>query len=146
MLDDLGLMAAVEWQTGEFQERTGIMCEVDLAQSLWLGEERTTAVFRIFQETLTNIARHAKATKVRVSMREKNENLILEVSDNGRGISDAEIAAPRSFGLLGIRERALILDGDVSIVGIPGEGTTVRVKIPRSPTKGGEDLAEDSSR
>ena len=147
MLDDLGLMPAVEWQIEEFQERTGIMCETNLLQELQLDEERTTAVFRILQEALTNITRHAKATKVRISMLENDGNIILEVSDNGKGISEAETAAHRSFGLLGIRERAILLNGDVSIKGIPGVGTTVKVRIPPQQTaRGGKRRYEDSPR
>ncbi len=95
-----------------------------------LSRETATAVFRIFQETLTNVVRHSAATKVRITLDKEHGFLILQVRDNGRGISEAEIASSKSFGLMGIRERALLLGGEVEIHGIPGKGTTVRVSVP----------------
>jgi len=131
ILDDLGLVAAIEWQTNDFQNRTGIRCSVScrVPEILW-DHDFTTVFFRIFQETLTNIIRHANATRVAVRLEQENGSLILEIEDNGRGITEKEIANTRSIGLIGMRERAALVGGDVSFRGGPGIGTTVRVKIP----------------
>jgi signal transduction histidine kinase len=101
---------------------------VDIA----LYPEAATALFRIFQETLTNIARHADATQVVAQLGEENGNLILEVRDNGKGISGEELTAKTSLGILGMRERVLLLGGTLTISGTPEKGTTVRVLIPDS--------------
>jgi two-component system sensor kinase len=131
VLDNLGLAAAIEWQASEFQSRTGMPCRcLSLSKDLTPDPLCATALFRIFQETLTNVARHAHATLVEVSLREEAGHLVLEVKDNGRGISAIELASAQSLGLLGMRERASILGGVVTIVGAPGEGTTVKAKIP----------------
>jgi signal transduction histidine kinase len=137
ILDDFGLESAIEWQAEEFQNRTGVRCRVDSSVAgLGLTKEQSTAVFRIFQETLTNIMRHSKATEVNVRL-EKNENtLMLEVADNGRGITVAEISDSQSFGLLGIRERLYPLNGQVDFIGQPNKGTRVIVRVPISG-KGG---------
>jgi signal transduction histidine kinase len=131
VLDDLGLTAAIEWQAREYQGRTGIICDVkvDLGD-LVVDPDRSTALFRIFQEILTNVARHAQATKVEVMMKTTGAEVLLEVKDNGRGIKPGEIAGSKSLGLLGMRERAIILGGEVEISGAPGNGTTVSVKVP----------------
>ena len=131
VLDDLGLTAAIEWQAREYQERTGIVCavKVDLGE-LTVDPERSTALFRIFQEILTNVARHAKATRVEAVMQATGAEVWLEVKDNGRGIKPSEIAGAKSLGLLGMRERAFILGGAVVIRGAAGKGTTVRVTVP----------------
>jgi PAS domain S-box-containing protein len=130
VLDDLGLEAAIEWQIQEFEKRTGIRCRVDSRLHHQLDPERATAVFRIFQETLTNVLRHAEATRVNVTLREEGNKFILEVQDNGRGMSGRELSGTKSLGLLGMRERATMLDGEVSIIGRQGKGTTVGVCIP----------------
>jgi len=131
ILDDLGLAAAIEWQAGEFEKRTGIPCRIQVRpEEITLDRERSTAVFRIFQEALTNVARHAKATAVTASLETREGAVVLEVADNGRGITEEELASPKSFGLLGIRERVLFLGGVVTIEGTPGKGTTVRVEVP----------------
>jgi PAS domain S-box-containing protein len=133
VLDDLGLWAAIEWQAQEFQHRTGIQCTlISQVEDLNLDKDRSTALFRIFQETLTNVARHANATHVRITLIEQAEAVLLEVKDNGRGIRKAELTDTKSFGLLGIRERALILGGEATISGSPHAGTTVTVKLPRT--------------
>lgn len=129
ILDDLGLVPAIEWQAQDFQERTGIQCEF-ISENINLDEERSTAIFRIFQETMTNVARHAKATGVNIRLKEDTDNIILEVEDDGRGITDKEIYHARSLGLLGMRERALLFGGEINIRGRQGEGTTVTVCIP----------------
>jgi signal transduction histidine kinase len=133
ILDDLGLVAALEWQAAEFQKRTGIRCEVasELKQTM-LNEELNTAFFRIFQEILTNVIRHAKATKVTVEIRRIRGQLMLTVEDNGRGISEGEISNTKSIGLLGMRERAALLGGKIFFSGVRGQGTTVTVRIPLS--------------
>ena len=131
LLDDLGLSAAIEWQAEEFQRRTGIPCEVYVdAEDMVANQDISTALFRIFQETLTNTVRHAHASRVHVRLQEKDDEIMLEVSDNGRGITNEEISHPQSFGLLGIRERVHLLKGKVTIVGIPDKGTTLTVHIP----------------
>ena len=129
----MGLVAALEWAAEDFQTRTGTRCRVDLPDvDIALEPQRATALFRIFQETLTNIARHANATQVVVRMGKENGNLILEVRDNGRGIGEEQLSTKTSLGIVGMRERVLLLGGTLTISGSPGKGTTVRVLIPAS--------------
>lgn len=132
LLDDLGLVAAIEWQADEFQKHTGIECKLTVKpEDITIDQEIATAIFRIFQETLTNVARHAKATIVRTTLKEADHKIILEVKDNGIGITKEQIHDFKSLGLIGIRERIYPLKGNVSIGGIAGKGTTVKVTIPR---------------
>jgi len=137
VLDELGLVAAVEWATEEFQARTGTKCRLDLPQAdVVIDPERATALFRIFQETLTNVARHANASEVNVRLAKEDRNLILEVHDNGTGASKEQLAATNSLGILGMRESALLLGGELTIFGAAGEGTTVIARIPEAhPTR-----------
>ncbi|WDT69932.1 MAG: PAS domain S-box protein [Candidatus Manganitrophus sp.] len=139
VLDDLGLTAAIEWQVQEFQSRTGMRCHFTVRpEEILLDPDRSTAVFRIFQETLTNIVRHANADEVVILLEKTEENLILEVKDNGRGITQSQITNSKSLGLLGIRERALLWGGTVQINGVPGKGTIITVQIPlHQPTDAG---------
>lgn len=131
VLDDLGLVAALEWQANEFQTRTGIACIfISFSESVFLDREKSTALFRICQESLTNVARHSDATAVTINLKEDGVNLILEVIDNGKGITETQITDTKSLGLLGMKERALILNGEFTVSGIPGKGTTVTVTIP----------------
>jgi signal transduction histidine kinase len=131
ILDDFGLPAAIEWQAEEFQKRTGIECNTAFyADEIDLPKDHSTSLFRIVQESLTNAIRHADATKVEIRINEKNGKLILEVQDNGQGISEAAITNSRSFGLIGIRERAHSLGGEVTITGTRNEGTCLTVKMP----------------
>jgi PAS domain S-box-containing protein len=131
ILDDLGIAAAVEWAAGEFEARTGITCHVRVPDSdIALDAERATALFRILQETLTNIARHANATEVDVTLAQRKGDLLLEVHDNGKGISNKDLSEGQSLGILGMRERALLLGGELTISGAQGKGTTVKVRIP----------------
>jgi signal transduction histidine kinase len=132
ILDELGLTAAIEWQAEEFQRRSGLRCHVSLpVETLQLDQERSTALFRIFQELLTNVARHARATRVAVALRNESGRVVLSVEDNGRGI-EAEVArSPKSLGLVGVRERVLPYDGRVEVQGVRGKGTVVRVSVPR---------------
>jgi signal transduction histidine kinase len=132
LLDDLGLAAAIEWQARDFESRSGIACELAVpADGVNLNRETSTAVFRIFQETLTNVVRHANATKVKVSVCQEGRRVILEVTDNGRGITAGSISDKSSLGLLGMRERAALFGGEVNFVGVAGQGTTVTVTIPQ---------------
>jgi signal transduction histidine kinase len=132
ILDHLGLAAALEWQANEFQTRTGIQCEVHASlNESELPADLNTTFFRIFQETLTNVIRHAGATQVVVELKEQGGSVILEVRDNGRGIARADITNTKSMGLLGMRERAALLGGEFKIGRIArGEGTRVTVSIP----------------
>ncbi|MBI4412632.1 MAG: PAS domain S-box protein [Deltaproteobacteria bacterium] len=131
ILDHLGLPAAIEWQAQEFEARTQIHCLVDLrAKIVSLAADRVTGIFRIFQEILVNVTRHAKATEVSVRLDRADEHLILEVTDNGRGIHREAINDSRSLGLIGMRERALLLGGRLDIGGSESRGTTVRLEVP----------------
>ena len=131
ILDDLGLVDAVEWAGEDFEARTGTKCRLDLPEDdISVDPEQATAVFRIFQETLTNVARHADASQIEVRLAKDDRDLTLEVHDNGGGIPEDKLANGESLGILGMRERALLLGGEFTISGGPGEGTTVRVRIP----------------
>ena len=135
LLDDLGLSAALEWQAREFSGHSGISCKLNLPrQDLNLDPALSTTLFRIFQESLTNVARHAQATRIHATLQKKNQTVILTIRDNGRGITQSELEAPRSLGLLGLRERAAQWGGKTTIGGAAGKGTTVTVSIPL-PTK-----------
>jgi PAS domain S-box-containing protein len=131
ILDDLGLIAAVEWAAEEFEARTGTTCRLDLPQNDGaIDPDRAIAVFRILQETLTNVARHANATCVDVRLLIELGGVILEVHDNGRGATDEQLSAAESLGIRGMRERALLLGGELLIRGVPEQGTSLRVSIP----------------
>ncbi len=131
VLDHFGLIAALEWQTAEFQKRSAIRCKLNVGkQDFKLEEQRSTALFRIFQEILTNVARHAKATRVDVTLERVTEEVILRVSDNGRGIKQEQINNKKSLGLLGMTERALAVGGKLTISGVIGMGTTVTITVP----------------
>jgi signal transduction histidine kinase len=131
ILDDLGLAAAMQWQAEEFRKRTGIPCGVRPGpDDISLDRGRSTAIFRIFQEALTNVARHAGATEVTASLEVSEASVVLKVQDNGRGIKPEEIASPTSFGLIGIRERVHFLGGQVDIMGVENKGTTITVTVP----------------
>lgn len=132
LLDDLGLAAAIEWQAEEFAQRTGIKCTLHLSEDdATIEPNVATAVFRIFQETLTNVARHASASEVCVELEVGPRELTLMVRDDGRGITQRESSSPQALGLLGIRERAWALGGEATFEGIRGQGTTVTVRVPR---------------
>jgi len=131
ILDELGVVAAIEWMAKDFQNRTGIGCKVAVQGVDKISDTvRATAIFRIVQEALTNVMRHAAASRVDVSMKKKDDSLIVEVRDNGIGIIEGRITGPKSFGLIGIRERVRLLGGEAVIRGKPGEGTLVRVTLP----------------
>lgn len=135
MLDDLGLNAALEWLAEQFQERHGVTCQLDV-EGLEddLPENYATAIFRILQESLTNVARHAAATHVRVLVRRTGQEILIRVQDNGQGFSLAEQGKPGSFGLIGLRERAYMLGGETVITSAPGEGTRIEVRLPWTET------------
>jgi len=131
ILDDLGLIAAVEWAAEEFQTRTGIQCHLYLPDEAdGIDSDRSTALFRIFQESLTNVVRHANATTVVVRFMQQAGAMIFQVEDNGRGITDEQQFARSSLGILGMKERALLIGGELTISGAPSKGTMVQVRIP----------------
>jgi signal transduction histidine kinase len=131
VLDDLGLVAALEWQLKDFEKRTGIRCEFfPPVEDISLDADLSTALFRIFQEALTNVARHSGATEVRVRLRADADSPVLEVEDNGKGIEKEKTLSSKSLGLLGMRERAQIFGGLITVTGTPGIGTKVTVEIP----------------
>ena len=135
---DLGLVAAVEWQVQDFQARSGIQCEVRLLTDEVVAANASTAMFRICQETLTNVARHSQATRAEVVLQKRGDRLVLLIHDNGRGFDQAVPALSKSLGLLGMRERAAMLGGCVDITSAPGNGTTVTAWIPvSSPEESG---------
>lgn len=130
-LDDLGLAAALESQAQDFESRTGIPCNLILPQkALTLDPDRSTAIFRIFQESLTNVARHSHATRVEARLQVENDRVLFLVCDNGRGFDPEEAKARKSLGLVGMQERALLLNGDIKIEGVAGAGTTMTLTIP----------------
>ncbi len=134
ILDEVGLVAAMEWQAREFSKHFGIQCRYSLPEELNdLDRDKSTALFRIFQEALTNVARHARAERVSIFLKKKRQRVILEITDNGCGIKPQQIESSRSLGILGMRERALMFGGQVIIRGVPGKGTYVKVEIPLSP-------------
>ena len=131
VLDDLGLAAAIEWQARQFQTRTGIICHCEgSVENLDLDREQSTAIFRILQEALTNILRHAQATRVDIAIKEEASDIVLTVSDNGRGITADERSRLQSLGLLGMRERAYLVGGEIDIIGVDAQGTVVTVRVP----------------
>jgi signal transduction histidine kinase len=142
MLDDLGMLPAIEWLVQNFTERSSIACELNLTSpDLELQEPYATAVFRIVQESLTNVARHADASMVEVTIGRRGDVIILQVRDDGRGFAQAQPRKPNSFGLLGMRERAYLLDGEVLIDSTPGAGTCVSVRIPMTGERASADTA-----
>lgn len=131
LLDSLGFVEAIDWQVREFKRRNGIACQLNLDKTInGLDEKASTALIRIAMEALTNISRHAQATMVNVSLVKREETLVLEISDNGRGMSSEAINTPTSYGLLGMRERAHLCHGALAIKETPGGGTTVSLTIP----------------
>ncbi len=131
VLDDLGLTAAIEWQAREFQKHSGIVCRLfSEPENIVLDRDRSTAIFRIFQEALTNVVRHANATEIRVELKKQDDAVVLNVRDNGKGITEKELSRPQSFGLIGMRERVHSFGGTFDIGGVQNEGTTITIRIP----------------
>ena len=147
-LDDLGLPAALEAHAQEFEGRTSIHCSVILPpEPLKLDTDRSTAIFRIFQESLTNVARHANATRVEARLRCEDDRIIFQVFDNGSGFDPEVAKARKSLGLVGMQERALLLNGEFKTEGVPGLGTTMTLTIPLPPSIPEESVRhEDSDR
>jgi PAS domain S-box-containing protein len=134
MLDDLGLIPAAEWLAQNFSERTGIPCSLKIRPpDLEFAEPHASALYRILQESLTNVARHAKASRVDITIERADGDLKLIVRDDGRGFSPAETRTRKTYGLLGLRERTILLGGETSIASEPGGGTTIEVRIPLEP-------------
>ena len=135
VLDQLGLEAAIEWQAQEFSHRTGIACATSISPDhIHVDAQQSTALFRILQEVLTNVVRHAHATEVDIRLEETREHVMMQVRDNGTGITVVEQSGAQAFGLLGMRLRAQQEGGTFDIQGTSGKGTTVTVKIPLMQT------------
>lgn len=131
VLDKVGLIDALKWQAQEFEKRTGVQCIFRSRVDEWdFPDDVATALFRIFQEALTNVSRHARATRVAAELSLREDWVDFRVEDNGRGISEEQIENTSSLGLIGLVERAKLLSGTATIVGVPGAGTTINVHIP----------------
>ena len=131
LLDDLGLVPAIEWLAHDFQNRTKIQCRIRVDyEEIDLEPDCTTAIFRIAQEALTNVVRHSKATRVNISLKEKDGALVLRIRDNGQGIREEDIFAPSSLGLMGMRERIRPFGGELNIKGSPDKGTILTISLP----------------
>lgn len=131
VLDRLGLVAAIEWEAREFQKRTSIRTTVNVdREGITMSPEGSTAVFRILQESLTNVARHARAENVTVNFIANGRHHVLEIRDDGVGIPDEKTRDMKSLGILGMKERALLLKGEFDIKGINGKGTSLTLRIP----------------
>jgi PAS domain S-box-containing protein len=130
VLDDLGLVPALEWVVQNFHQRTGVDCDLIVDESLELDEPFATGVFRIVQESLQNVAKHAEAQHVEVELKPDGDHLLLRVQDDGIGFRPSAPRKPQSLGLVGLRERALLMRGELRVDSSPGAGTRVEAKIP----------------
>jgi len=131
MLEDLGLVPSIEWQAQDFQKRTGIECNLQIStDDLGLTPEQSLAIFRIFQESLTNVIRYAEAKRVDILITKSNDFFTLQLSDDGKGISSEVLSNNLSFGIMGMQERAKQLGGIFEIKGMPEQGTTIKVTLP----------------
>jgi len=152
LIDDLGLVAALEWQIREFEKRAGIPCRLTVEHDeITLDTDRSITVFRLVQEALTNVVRHAGATRVAIALRDDGGRLLVKVRDNGRGIRRHEMARHDALGLVGMRERVHLFGGRLRIEGRAGRGTLIRAEIPvRDPahatTEGPDDPHPDRRR
>lgn len=145
VLDNLGLREAIEWEVEKFEQRTKIQCSLVLDfDDQVLESDRAITIFRIFQETLTNVIRHAQASRVNILLKEHDGEIRMAITDDGCGVTEDQIASKEAFGLIGMRERAFAWGGDFSIKGESGRGTEVRVRIPL-PTKSAIDDHADHS-
>jgi PAS domain S-box-containing protein len=134
ILDDIGLAAAIRWLTRDFQQRTGVACELELpADGPSIAPQIALSMFRIVQEALTNVARHAQARHVRIGLSVDPETAVLTLADDGRGVTAEELERPASLGIVGMRERALAVGGQVTITGSAERGTTLTVRVPMAP-------------
>ena len=130
LLDDMGLAAAVEWQAKQFAKMAQLDCRVDLDEDIDIDQDYSTVLFRVFQELLTNVVRHAQADTVQISLKEQDGKVCLKVIDDGVGIRQEQFADARSLGLMGIQERVSIHNGSFEIAGSPEKGTTATIIIP----------------
>ena len=131
VLDELGLIEAIRWYAGEFQKRTEVPIQLTIfPRNFTMGKVQTTELFRIFQEVLTNVSRHSRASKVMVFLKKEKQQCTLRIKDNGIGIKDEDLTRKNSFGLMGMRERTSLMNGKLKISGKPGEGTTITIEIP----------------
>jgi len=130
-LDDLGLVPAVDWLVEVFTQRNGIPCDLEVGSAdLNLPSALATAVFRIIQESLVNVGKHARASRVKVSIERANGVLTVGVHDDGVGFVAAAARRPDSYGLLGLRERALLVGGELAVTSAPGQGTHIVARLP----------------
>ena len=134
MLDDLGLVAACDWLVQSFRGRTGKPCIFEMRGDLDLADPHATAVFRVLQESLTNVARHAEASRVEVTLERARGKVTLLVKDDGRGLTGDSSEKSSSYGIVGMRERAYVLGGTATIESVPGGGTAVRLELPEPGT------------
>jgi len=130
ILDHLGLVPALEHLIDEFKNRTNIEIDFDLDKSVNIRNETAIHLFRICQELFTNIIKHSKATKAELILKKVHNDLLIQISDNGIGFDVSELKSKDAFGLIGIRERIYILNGQFDLISIPGKGTTVKIKVP----------------
>jgi signal transduction histidine kinase len=131
MLDDLGLVPSIEWLVENFGQRTGIACDLTIGDaSVELSHAQATAVFRIVQESLTNIAKHAQASHADIAIEKEDGQLVVRIEDNGVGFVPTAPRKPSSLGLFGLRERAQLLGGEATIDSTPGQGTMVEARFP----------------
>jgi PAS domain S-box-containing protein len=133
---DMGIVAAMRWLCGEYAAHTGSVCVLhSTEESIELDEDRTVAIFRIVQELLTNAARHAEANNVKIVFERHDDDLHIQVQDDGKGFDPAVVATKNTFGLLGIGERAIALDGSIGVVSAPNQGTSVSIRVPVKPKR-----------
>ena len=131
VLDDIGLVAAIRWQARQCEVQTGIACRCDFrVEDVHLERQQSTAIFRVFQEALTNVLRHAQATRVDITLEKEDDELLLTIRDDGKGITADEQSDQLSLGLLGMRERVDLIGGTIRIVGVEGTGTAIAVRVP----------------
>ncbi len=132
ILDDLGLASALRWQAGEYQRHSELRFHLQTPDpEIPVDRDRALALFRIFQETITNVVKYAKATEVDVILAQTESALVMQIHDNGVGVEPGDLVKPTSHGIRGMRERAQALGGTVRVTGAPGEGTQVIVSLPR---------------
>ena len=133
ILDDIGLLAAIEWQTGEFEKRSGIKCKlITTLKEIPMEKVHSIGVFRIIQEALTNVMRHSRADSVSIKIGENGNNTLLRISDNGCGINESDINNANTMGIIGMRERAQVFGGEINIKGRKDKGTEIILKIPKN--------------
>jgi len=133
LFDNFGLTAAIQWQVREFESRTGILCKTNLpSEDIRLDRDRAMSIFRVLQEAITNVARHARASAISIDLRVESNTLKLEIVDNGVGIDGRAIYDVKSLGLLGMRERVLLLEGEFQIHGRKRQGTRIKIRVPIS--------------